>query len=84
MRTTHHCKARQSQRGISLKMIDYVLTHGALEQDKFVLGLKEARQRLADLEREKRLLMKITDKGGVVVVAEGETLITTYNCTHRT
>lgn len=82
MHTTHDYKARQSQRGISLKMVDYVLTHGALEQDKFVLGLKEARQRLADLEREKRLLMKITDKGGVVV-AEGEILITTYNCTHR-
>lgn len=83
MHTTHHCKARQSQRGIPLKLIDYVLTHGSLEKDKFVLGLKEAKQRLADLEREKRLLMKITDKGGVVVVAEGETLITTYNCTHR-
>ncbi|MBV7488035.1 DUF4258 domain-containing protein [Pseudomonas sp. PDM30] len=83
MHTTHHCKARQSQRGIPLKLIDYVLSHGSLEKDKFVLGLKEAKQRLADLEREKRLLMKIADKGGVVVVAEGETLITTYNCTHR-
>lgn len=83
MHTTHHCKARQSQRGISLNMVDYVLTHGALENDKIVLGKKEAKQRLADLEREKRLLLKIADKGGVVVVAEGEALITTYNCTHR-
>lgn len=83
MHTTHHCKARQSQRGISLNMVDYVLTHGALEKDKIVLGKKEAKQRLADLEREKRLLLKIADKGGVVVVAEGEALITTYNCTHR-
>lgn len=83
MHTTHHCKARQSQRGISLNMVDYVLTHGSLENDKIVLGKKEAKQRLADLEREKRLLLKIADKGGVVVVAEGEALITTYNCTHR-
>lgn len=83
MHTTHHCKARQAQRGIPLKLVDYVLTHGAVENDKFVLEMKEAKQRLADLEREKRLLMKIADKGGVVVVAEGEALITTYNCTHR-
>lgn len=83
MHTTHHCKARQSQRGISLKMVDYVLAHGSLENDKIVLGKKEAKQRLADLERERRLLMKIADKGGIVVVAEGEALITTYNCSHR-
>ncbi|ATP46896.1 DUF4258 domain-containing protein [Pseudomonas putida] len=83
MHTTHHCKARQPQRGISLKMVDYVLAHGSLENDKIVLGMKEAKQRLADLERERRLLMKIADKGGIVVVAEGEALITTYNCSHR-
>ncbi|APE96587.1 DUF4258 domain-containing protein [Pseudomonas putida] len=83
MHATHHCKARQAQRGIPLKMIDYVLAHGTVDQDKFIIGTKEAKQRLADLEREKRLLMKIQDKGGVVVVAEGDALITTYNCTQR-
>ncbi|MEN5142144.1 hypothetical protein [Pseudomonas juntendi] len=41
MHTTRHCKARQSQRGISLKMVDYVLTHGSLENDKIVLGRKK-------------------------------------------
>lgn len=41
MHTTHHCKASQSQRGISLKMVDYVLTHGSLENDKIVLGRKK-------------------------------------------
>lgn len=83
MHVTHHCKARQSQRGISLNMIDYVLTHGSLENDKIILGKKEAKQRLADLERERRLLLKIADKGGVVVVADGDALITTYNCSRR-
>lgn len=83
MHATHHFKTRQTQRGIPLKMIEYVLAHGAVDKDKFIIGTKEAKQRLADLEREKRLLMKIKDKGGVVVVAEGETLITTYNCTQR-
>lgn len=83
MHATHHCKACQAQRGIPFKMIDYVLAHGTVNPDKFIIGTKETNQRLADLEREKRLLMKIQDKGGVVVVAEGDTLITTYNCTQR-
>jgi len=80
MHTTHHCKARQSQRGITPSMIEYVLMHGTnWTQDKIVLGKKEAQKRLAELEAEKRLLMKITDKGGVVVIQEGDALITTYN-----
>ncbi|AIL59257.1 hypothetical protein [Pseudomonas alkylphenolica] len=83
MHATHHSKARQAQRGIPLKMIDYVLAHDTVDQDKFIISTKEAKQRLADLEREKRLLMNIQDKGGIVVVAKGDALITTYNCTQR-
>lgn len=49
-----------------------------------MFGKKEAKQRLAALDHERRLLMKINDKGGVVVVvADGEALITTYNCSQR-
>lgn len=83
MYVTHHCKSRQSQRGIPLKMIDYVLTHGIQSQDKVIFGEREARQRLAELDEERRLLMKIRDKGGLVVVADGEIAITTYNLTNR-
>jgi len=83
MHTTHHCKARQSQRGISLDMVEYVLAHGSQERDKIVFGKKEAKQRIAALDNERRLLMKISDKGGVVVVADGDALITTYNCSQR-
>lgn len=81
---TYHCKARQSQRGITPRMIDYVLSHGInCEADRIVLGKKEAQKRLAELEAEKLLLMKIADKGGIVVVQAGDALITTYNCTGR-
>lgn len=80
MHTTHHCKVRQSQRGITPSMVEYVLIHGTnWKQDRVVLGKKEAQKRLIELEAEKRLLMKITDKGGVVVIQEGDALITTYN-----
>lgn len=83
MHATHHCKARQAQRGIPLKMVDYVLEHGVQVRDKAVLGDREIKQRLAELDEERRLLMKIKDKGGVVVVANGDRVITTYNLTSR-
>ncbi|MGE6993788.1 DUF4258 domain-containing protein [Pseudomonas sp. NPDC047961] len=83
MQATHHCKARQAQRGIPLNMIDYVLAHGTQSRDKVVFGDREAKQRLAELDEERRMLMKLKDKGGVVVVADGDTVITTYNLSRR-
>lgn len=83
MQTTRHIQQRMSQRGVSRDMVDLVLTHGTLDQDKYVLGRKEALSLLDSLQREERLLKKILDKGGVVVVANGNSLITTYNCEHR-
>lgn len=80
---TKHAAARQSQRGITSSMIDYVTKHGVEESDKLVLGRKEALQLLEKIKEEERLLMKILDKGGVIVVAEGDTVITTYNHTSR-
>lgn len=80
-RITKHAGVRQSQRGITPSMVDYVLTNGAEENDKLILGRKEVLQRLDAINEEKRLLMKILDKGGVVVVAQGDAVITTYNRT---
>ena len=84
LKTSKHAAARQAQRGTSSTMVDYVLTNGQLDKNKFVLGKKDILNILISIEDEKRLLMKLLDKGGVVVVAEGETVITTYNRTsHR-
>lgn len=83
MHTTQHIQQRMSQRGVSRDMVELVLNHGRPTQDKYILGRKEAAQRLESLQRESRLLMKILDKGGVVVVADGEALITTYNYAPR-
>lgn len=79
MHKTKHFQQRMSQRGISQAMIDLVLGYGENEGDKVVLSRKKAEQLRAGF----RALMKIMDKGGVVVVAEGETQITTYNYTGR-
>jgi hypothetical protein len=79
MQQTQHLQQRMSQRGISREMVELVLTHGVPDQDKYVLGRKEALRLLEDFQRSERLLKKILDKGGVVVVADGDALITTYN-----
>lgn len=80
MHTTHHARERMAQRGISLDMIEYVLSNGTPEQDKVIMGKKDALRLLKTLQEEQRLLKKILDKGGVVVVAAGNDVITTYNC----
>jgi hypothetical protein len=83
MHTTKHIQQRMSQRGVSREMVDYVLNHGTPEDSKYVLGRKEALKQLEELKSQERLLKKILDKGGVVVVAENDALITTYNCEKR-
>jgi hypothetical protein len=69
-----------SQRGVTGDMVDFVLNYGFVEQDKYVLGKRQALELLNDLKRQERLVKKILDKGGVTVVAQDDVLITTYNC----
>ncbi len=83
MHSTHHVQERMAKRGISRDMVNYVLTNGKPDRDKIIMGKKEALRILEALQEEQRLLKKILDKGGVVVVADGDTVITTYNCQSR-
>jgi hypothetical protein len=69
-----------SQRGVTGDMVDFVLNYGFVEQDKYVLGKRQALELLNDLKKQERLVKKILDKGGVTVVALDDVLITTYNC----
>ena len=71
---------RMSQRGVTGDMVDFVLNYGFVEQDKYVLGKRQALELLHDLKKQERLVKKILDKGGVTVVAQDDVLITTYNC----
>ena len=83
MRPTNHIRQRMSQRGISQDMVDLVLEHGVSDQDKYVLDHKEAGRLLEAMRQKERVLKKILDKGGVTVVAEGDALVTAYNCERR-
>lgn len=79
MQRTQHVLQRMSQRGISGDMVDFVLNYGALEQDKYVLGKRQALELLNELKKQERVIKKILDKGGVTVVSQDDTIITTYN-----
>lgn len=96
MHSTHHFKARMSQRGISSDMVDLALDYGEEHPekiDRMVFGrrrateLIEEKQRhvrakeraLCEEKRELKLLKKLADKGGIVVVSTDAALITTYN-----
>ena len=79
MDTTRHVLQRMSQRGVTREMIDLVLEHGRISHDKATLGRKDAQELLARMQRQMRILKKILDKGGLVVVAENDRIITTYN-----
>ena len=80
MKHTNHMQSRMNQRGISQDMVELAFQLGDTDHDnRTVLGRKAALKRLLDLQRETRVLKKILDKGGIVVVAEKDALITTYN-----
>jgi len=82
MHNTRHFAQRMSQRGVSREMVELVRDYGVLEGDRLILGKRDAAKLIDQLAKKLRVLKKIQDKGGLVVVEAGESLITTYNLTH--
>lgn len=82
MTKTKHIQQRMSQRGVTNDVVDFVINNGLIKQDKYYLNRKEILKMLADTDKTRKILTKMLDKGGVVVVADGENLITTYNFDH--
>ena len=80
---THHAIKRIRQRGISDEMVYLVLEFGEYVKDKVILNSKKLNQlikRTNEVDLKSKLL-KILDKGGLVVVlSEDDILITAYNC----
>lgn len=79
MQQTVHMNQRMNQRGITMAMVDLALEYGEIEGDRWVLNRKQAVQTIKDLELRLRTAKKVLDKGGLVVVSDGTTLITAYN-----
>lgn len=78
MTMTRHAHKRMGQRGITLRLINVVRTHGVQRGDKLMLGRQNVDDLLQDLDKLRRDLLKIRDKGGIVVVESNEAVITTY------
>jgi len=79
LRKTLHFIQRSSQRGIRQDLALLAWHFGRAEGDRFVLGRKEILHLMGELDRQRRLLVKALDKGGLTVVADGETLVTVYS-----
>jgi len=79
MSKTRHIQARMSQRAINQRLLNLTLEFGVeYENGKVILN----RQGLVELMRQLRELQQAAqqavNKGGLVVIREGEILITTY------
>lgn len=70
---------RMTQRGIRQELLDIALQYGEPAQDKVILGKKALQSFLDELQGLERSLLKVMDKGGIVVVTCDGQLITTYN-----
>ena len=75
---TLHINQRVRQRGITKNMIDLTLEYGKLQGDKIKLGTRRIKELLRTKGELKSELLKIMDKGGLIVVFSGATLITAY------
>ena len=66
------------QRAINQTMVDIVSEHGVLVGDKRILDSSNIDEILKSMEKMKKNLLKVRDKGGLVVVEENGVQITAY------
>jgi len=79
MYETLHINQRARQRGITNRMIELTLEYGIVQADKIKLGTRRIKKLLRTHKHIKTDLLKIMDKGGLVVVVSGAAMITAYN-----
>lgn len=79
MYETLHINQRIRQRGITNRMIELTLEYGTVQADKVKLGTKRIKKLLRTHKHLKADLLKVMDKGGVIVVVSGAAMITAYN-----
>lgn len=79
MYETLHINQRARQRGITNRMIELTLEYGIVQADKIRLGTRRIKKLLETHHELKSDLLKILDKGGLIVVVSGAAMITAYN-----
>lgn len=78
MTATKHISGRMSQRGMTKRMIELAMEYGKEQGDKIILNRKATQSILNEMDQLKKDLLKVMDKGGIVVVCDNDILITTY------
>ncbi len=78
---TKHALQRMNQRGITREMIELVIEYGQYQKDKVILKSRDIKKLIKKVSTEiKSKLMKLLDKGGLVVVLSDDcAVITVYN-----
>ena len=78
MAKTRHIHKRMGQRAINQGMLDIVSEHGMLVGDKCVLDCKNIDAIIQSMDRMRKKLLTVRDKGGLVVVEDQGVQITAY------
>lgn len=75
---TLHMDTRMNQRGIPSGLVDLVFRLGSWNGDRCELNQKAIDHRIAEIDLERKQLLRARDKGGLTVVEAGGAKITTY------
>ena len=78
MAKTRHINQRMNQRGITESMLQIVQDHGISYGDKQVLNRDNIDRLVSSMDCLRKKLLKIRDKGGLVVVESNGIAITAY------
>ncbi len=78
---TDHAVKRMNQRGITKEMIDLTIEYGHYHKDKIILKSRDIKSIIKKVSKDIKVkLMKLLDKGGLIVVLSDEcVVITVYN-----
>ena len=78
MSKTRHIQKRMARRSIREAMLKMVETFGVSDGDTRVLNRKGCDAALAEIEDLKKNLVRVRERGGIVLVKDGGVQITTY------
>ena len=76
-KSKHFCN-RIQQRGVHQSTVDLAISYGIKKGDKFILGKKQLKVVLAEIDQLRKQVLKAVDQGGVVAVESEGCLITAY------
>ena len=76
-KSRHFCN-RIQQRGVHQSTVDLAITYGIKKGDKFILGKKQLKNLLSELDEIRKKVIKSLDQGGIIAIQNDGCLITTY------